>query len=59
MRIKALKKVSSDEGFTLLELIVVVAVLGILAAIAIQQFQVHRARAIADRRLIISRLPFI
>ncbi len=31
---------------TLLELIVVVAVLGILAAIAIQQFQLHRARAI-------------
>ena len=37
---------SSDEGFTLLELIVIVAVLGILAAIAIQQFQLHRARAI-------------
>lgn len=31
---------------TLLELIVVVAVLGILVAIAIQQFQLHRARAI-------------
>ena len=31
---------------TLLELIVVVAVIGILAAIAIQQFQLHRARAI-------------
>lgn len=46
MRVNALKKVSSDEGFTLLELIVVVAVLGILAAIAVQQFQVHRARAI-------------
>ena len=37
---------SSAAGFTLLELIVVVAVLGILAAIAIQQFQLHRARAV-------------
>lgn len=37
---------SSNQGFTLLELIVVVAVLGILAAIAVQQFQIHRARAI-------------
>ncbi len=46
MRIKPLKKASSDEGFTLLELIVVVAVLGILAAIAMQQFSLLRGRAI-------------
>jgi len=37
---------SADAGMTLLELIVVVAVLGILAAIAIQQFQRYRAQAI-------------
>lgn len=37
---------ANNRGFTLLELIVVVAVLGILAAIAVQQFQLHRARAI-------------
>jgi prepilin-type N-terminal cleavage/methylation domain-containing protein len=40
------KRMSSAAGFTLLELIVVVAVLGILLAIAVQQFQLHRARAI-------------
>jgi len=37
---------SAQNGFTLLELIVVVAVLGILAAIAIQQFSIYRARAV-------------
>jgi type IV pilus assembly protein PilA len=36
---------STNGGFTLLELIVVVAVLGILAAIAIQQFSIYRSRA--------------
>jgi prepilin-type N-terminal cleavage/methylation domain-containing protein len=46
MQTRQLKRLSSIEGFTLLELIVVVAVLGILAAIAIQQFQLHRARAV-------------
>jgi type IV pilus assembly protein PilA len=46
MQVGPLKRTSSNQGFTLLELIVVVAVLGILVAIAIQQFQLHRARAI-------------
>jgi type IV pilus assembly protein PilA len=41
----ALKVAAGDRGFTLLELIVVVAVLGILAAIAIQQFSLFRSRA--------------
>lgn len=36
----------SDAGMTLLELIVVVAVIGILAAIAIQQVSLFRARAV-------------
>ena len=39
------KTVQSEQGFTLLELIVVVAVLGILMAIAIQQFSLYRSRA--------------
>ena len=39
-------KMRPQQGLTLLELIVVVAVLGILAAIALQQFQLHRARVI-------------
>ena len=39
------KTVHSEQGFTLLELIVVIAVLGILMAIAIQQFSLYRSRA--------------
>lgn len=45
MATKQAKTVENEQGFTLLELIVVVAVLGILMAIAIQQFSVYRSRA--------------
>ena len=35
-----------NAGFTLLELLITIAVLGILAAIAVQNFALHRARAV-------------
>jgi prepilin-type N-terminal cleavage/methylation domain-containing protein len=40
------KQSAGNAGFTLLELIIVVTMIGVLAAIAIQQFSVYRARAI-------------
>jgi type IV pilus assembly protein PilA len=40
------RKLKQNQGFTLLELLVVIAVLGILAAIVVQQFAIYRSRAI-------------
>jgi prepilin-type N-terminal cleavage/methylation domain-containing protein len=46
MRAKKLHKLRSKAGMTLLELLVVVAVIGSLAAISVQEYNNHSRRAI-------------
>ncbi len=50
-----LKKHRNQKGFTLIELMIVIAIIGILAAIAIPQFSKYRAKSYNTANLADSR----